>query len=258
MFISACNGWIKRVLKVLSRHRYGGMIILSLNDMNRRTASFVYCTILIAAVLLLTACSSESDAATSTPSTTVESEATSSTEETVSPTEAEETETQIIVTPTLPPTPTPGPVDHLVADLVEDISIADFSFLGLSSKDWINLVISLIVLLLGYVAAGWLIGVGLRWLVRRSGIEIADVFLRKIGDQLRWLLIIFLAVFVTFRLDFLSEAAIRIFHAVYFSLVLWIVVYIAWTLIDYTIQSYEKRIELRHGDTKYESMLPLE
>ena len=127
----------------------------------------------------------------------------------------------------------------------------------LTSEDWINLVISLLVVLLGYVVAGWLVGVALRWLVRRSGIEIADVFLRKIGDQLRWLMVIFLAGFATFRLDFLSEAAIRIFRATYFSLALWIVVYIVWTLIDYAIQLYEEQIKSRHGDTKYESMLPL-
>lgn len=228
-----------------------------MNQMNRGTASLIYFTILIAAVLLLTACSSESVPATATPSTTVETEATSSAEEAVSSTESEESDTQIVVTPTLAPTPTPGPVDNLVTELVEDTIIADFSFLGLTSENWINLAISLLVILLGYVVAGWLIGVGLRWLVRRSGIEIADVFLRKIGGQLRWLLVIFLAAVATFRLDFLSESAIRIFSAAYFSIALWIVVYIAWTFLDIAIQLYEEQIKSKHGDTKYESMLPL-
>ena len=138
-----------------------------MNQMNRGTASLIYFTILIAAVLLLTACSSESVPATATPSTTVETEATSSAEEAVSSTESEESDTQIVVTPTLAPTPTPGPVDNLVTELIEDTIIADFSFLGLTSENWINLAISLLVILLGYVVAGWLIGVGLRWLVRR-------------------------------------------------------------------------------------------
>ena len=229
---------------------------LSLNEMNRGTASFVYFTILVAAVLLLTACS-ESDPATATPSPTVEAEATSSAEETVSSTEDEQTETEIFVKPTLAPTPTPGPVDNLVADLVEDTVIADFSFLGLSSKDWINLVISLLVVLLGYIVIGWLIGVALRWFVRRSGIEIAAVFLKKIGNQLRWLLVIFLAVLATFRLEFLGEPAIRLFGALYFTLALWIVVYIVWEQISYSIQVYEGKITAKHGDSAIESMLPL-
>jgi len=178
------NSWIARLMgkgsdspprkvQASSKQRHQ----LSLNEMNRGTASLVYFTLLIAAVLLLAGCSSEPDPATATPSTTVETEATSSAEEAVSFTESEESDTQIVVTPTLAPTPTPGPVDNLVAELVEDTIIADFSFLGLTSENWINLAISLLIILLGYVVAGWLIGVGLRRLVRRSGIEIADVFL---------------------------------------------------------------------------------
>ena len=226
--------------------------------MNRRPAMYLGITLIIISVVLLSACGgSESDPATASPSATDETEATSSAEGTVSSTEAEQTETQIIVTPTLPPTPTPGPLDNLVADLLEDSIIADLSFLGLTSQDWISLVISLLVVLLGYVVTGWLIGVGLRWLVRRSGIEIADVFLKKIGGELRWLLVIFLAALATFRLEFLSEAAIRIFRAAYFSIALWIVVYIVWTLIDYVIQLYEEQIKSKHGNTKYKSMLPL-
>ncbi len=110
-----------RKVQVSSKHR----LPLSLNEMNRGTASLIYFTILIAAVLLLTACSSESDPATSTPLITGETEATGSVEETVSSTESQESDTQIVVTPTLAPTPTPGPVDNLVAELVEDTIIAD-------------------------------------------------------------------------------------------------------------------------------------
>lgn len=218
----------------------------------------MYLGLMIIAVVLLSACGgSESEQATATSSTTDETEATDSAEGTASSTEEEQTETQIVVTPTLLPKPTPGPVENLVADLVEDSIIADFSFLGLTSQDWINLVISLLVILLGYVVAGWLISVGLRWLVRRSGIEMADDFLKKIGGKLRWLLVIVLAALATFRLEFMSEAAIRVFRAAYFSIALWIVVYIVWVLIDYAIQLYQEQIKSKHGDTKYKSMLPL-
>ncbi|UCG25497.1 MAG: mechanosensitive ion channel family protein [Chloroflexota bacterium] len=148
-------------------------------------------------------------------------------------------------------------MDNIVADLVEDSAIENFTFLGLTSEDWINLALSLLTLLVGYFMAGWLVGVGLRWLVRRTGIEIADEFLRKIQNQLRWLLVILLASFATFRLDFLSEAALRLFRALYFSIFLWTTVYIVWMLIDHAILVYEEQIKSKHGDTKYESMLPL-
>ena len=226
---------------------------LAVNEMKRGTASLVYFSLLVVAVLLLTACRGDSDPATATPvedatpsedgtpsaaadgtpATTVEAEATSSTDETDSSTESEASDDQLIATPTLPPTPTPGPVDNLVADLVEDSAVEDISFLGLTSEDWINLVISLLVVLLGYVLAGWFIGVALRWLVQRSGIEVADVFLKKFSGQLRWLVVILLAAFATFRLVFLSEAAIRLFRAMYFSIFLWTVFYVLWELIGY-------------------------
>jgi small-conductance mechanosensitive channel len=231
--------------------------------MKRGTALLVYFTMLIAVVLLLTACRSDSDLETATPTSGVtptpasEAESTSSTDEAVSSTESEASDDQLIATPTLPPTPTPGPVDNLVANLVEDSAVEDLSFLGLTSEDWINLVISLLVVLAGYVVAGWLIGVALRWLVQRSDIEVADVILKKFSGQLRWLVVILLAAFATFRLVFLSEAAIRLFRAMYFSIFLWTVFYVLWELIDYAVQLYEEQIESQHGDTKYESMLPL-
>ena len=170
---------------------------------------------------------------------------------------AEADDEAIIVTPTLAPTPTPGPVDNIVAELVEGTAVEDFIFLGLSSEDWINLVISLAVVVLGYLIVGWLVRVALRWIIRRSGLEVADGFLKKIENQLRWLIVVIVASFATFRLDFWGEAAIRLFRALYFTLVLWIVVYIVWELISYTIQVYEERITERHGDTAIESMLPL-
>ena len=224
-----------------------------MNRLNRRTAKLLCITLLLMVVVLLSACSGSSDQET----TTIEPTVTGTIDATVSSTEAEQTETQIVATPTLAPRPTPGPVDNLVAELVEDSVIAEFSFLGLSSEDWINLVISLLVVLLGYLVAGWLVGVGLRWLVLRSDIKVADIYLRKVESQLRWLIVIILAWVATFRLDFLSEAAIRLFQALYFTLFLWFVVYMVWELISHTVQLYETQIKTQHGDTKYESMLPL-
>lgn len=234
-----------------------------LNEMSRRTASLVCFNLLIAAVMLLSGCGGSSDQETTTPTGTSEPTltgvltVTSTVDATVSSTEAEQTESQIIVTPTLAPTPTPGPVDNLVAQVVEDIVIEDLTFLGLTSEDWINLIISLLFVLAVYILVGWVVRVALRWLIRRAKIEVADAFLEKIENQLRWLIVILLTSFATFRLDFLSEAAIRIFRTLYFSIFLWLVFYIVWELIGYAIDVYEEQIESNHGDTKYESMLPL-
>jgi MscS family membrane protein len=219
---------------------------------------------LLLAIVLLVACRGDSQQETVTPTATSTSgtastpQATESVETTSEAAASTETdESEIIVTPTLAPTPTPGRIDNIVAEVVEGTVVEDFTFLGLSTEDWINLFISLAVVLLGYVVAGWLVGVALRWLVRRAGLEIADVFLKKIENQLRWIIVVILAAFATFGLDFLSEGALRLARGIYFSLVLWIAVIIVWELISYTIQLYEDKITENHGDAAVESMLPL-
>ena len=147
-------------------------------------------------IVLLVACSGNGEQDALTPMATSVSEVSSTPQATnsvesssdVAASSSEADETEIFVAPTLAPSPTPGVVDDVVAELVEGTVVEDFSFLGLSSEDWINLFISLALILLGYLLAGWLVGVALRWLIRRSGHEVTDVFLKKIEKQLQWLI----------------------------------------------------------------------
>ena len=176
-------------------------------------------------IFLLVACSGngEQDAVTPTATSVSEVNSTPQATNTVEPTSdvaassSEADEPEIFVAPTLAPSPTPGVVDDIVAELVEGTVVEDFSFLGLSSEDWINLFISLVLILLGYVVAGWFVGVALRWLIRRSGHEVADVFLKKIEQQLRWLIVAIVASFATYQLNFLGGAAVRLFGAFYYN-----------------------------------------
>ena len=233
--------------------------------MIRKTARYMRFAFLLTIVLLV-ACNGSAEQDSATPAATSASEvnstpqATNTVESTsdasASSTETEADETDILIIPTLAPTPTPGLVDNIVTELVEGTVVEDFSFLGLSTEDWINLFISLAIVLFGYAVSGWLVRVALRWIVHRSGLEVAESFLRKIEGQLRPLIVILLASFATYRLNFLDEIAIRFFSGLYFTLLLWLVVYIVWELISYAVQWYETKIESQHGDTSYESMLP--
>ncbi len=238
--------------------------------MTRKTARYGRFAFLLMIVMLV-ACSRNGDQDTASPSATSASETTSTEEatDTVDATsdasaESEESgesagadDEEILVIPTLAPPPTPGPVNNLVARVVEGTAVEDITFLGLTTEDWINLAISVAIVLFGYLVAGRLVSVALRWLIRRTGIEVADVFLKKIENQLRWLVVVILASFATFRLSFLSEGAVRLSSALYFTLGLWIAVYIVWELISYAIQLYEDKITEDHGETAIESMLPV-
>ena len=177
--------------------------------MARKTVWYGRFAFLLAIVLLLVACRGNGEQETAVPTatsmseTSVTAQATDSADATsdASASSAEAEETEILVTPTLAPTPTPGRIDNIVAEAIEGTAVEDFTFLGLSTEDWINLVISIAVVFFGYLVAGWLVGVALRWLIRRTGLEATDAFLKKIENQLRWLIVVILASFATLRLD---------------------------------------------------------
>jgi len=57
----------------------------------------------------------------------------------------------VVMTRTPEPTATPGRVEQQVEELVQTVGLARTTFLGLSVVDWINLAISLIYVLVGYM-----------------------------------------------------------------------------------------------------------
>ena len=53
------------------------------------------------------------------------------------------------------PTPVPGPVTELVSDLTASTGMTQQQFLGLAAEDWINLGISVLMALVGYLLETW-------------------------------------------------------------------------------------------------------
>lgn len=105
-----------------------------------------------------------------------------------------------------PPEPamTPGAVAEIVADVTERTGLAEVSFLGLSGEDWINLGISLLIILAGYLIGTWVIRRLLPRAVRRTSTEFDDALLAAIGGEVRWLVVLFFLWFAIVRLVFLS------------------------------------------------------
>ena len=62
--------------------------------------------------------------------------------------QGEQDRDQILVAPTLAPTATPGVVYYAVQQVVEATNLEDTRFIGLSVADWINLAISLLLVVL--------------------------------------------------------------------------------------------------------------
>ena len=140
------------------------------------------------------------------------------------------------------PTPVPGVIDELVTDFTVWTGLAGKSFLGLTTDDWINLALSVLIVLVAYLvgrpALKWL----LRRLARRTGTEFDDQFLEAVGRELTWLVVLVFLWFATFRLGFLSDGLRRFLNDVYFVVGLVICTQIALKLIDFAVDWYNQRL----------------
>jgi small-conductance mechanosensitive channel len=127
--------------------------------------------------------------------------------------------------------------------------LAGTSFLGLSSADWMNLGISMLFVLLGYLAGTLLIRRILPPIVHRTPSDLDDRLLERVGPDLRWLVVILALRFSTQRLTFVSADLKDILNDIYFLLGLAIAVQASWRLVDLVGQWYSDRSR-RAGDEK--------
>jgi small-conductance mechanosensitive channel len=141
------------------------------------------------------------------------------------------------------PTPTPGPVQVKVDQLATDLGLAGKSFLGLTTDDWINLALSVVLVLVGYLVGGMLLFALLRRLVRRTSTTFDDDFLAAIGAQLKLLVVLFFTRYATLRLDFLSDQLRTILDDIFFGLGWVLVLRIVVRLIDFGATWYKDNAE---------------
>jgi MscS family membrane protein len=196
--------------------------------------------------LLLAACAGESPAetplptpATTLPEKTPEPElAVGVEEEGTGATGLEE----IIATRAPEPTVTPGFIAEEVTEFVKSTRLEGTTFLGLTADNWINLAISLLIIVIGYVIGtvltrGWVA----RWVTRYTSPEFAEVMHKNIAPRLKWLIVIPAFYLATIRLDFISVGVKRVLGDVYFVLGLILATLIVWSLIDLAYGFYRQK-----------------
>jgi len=149
---------------------------------------------------------------------------------------------EVLETRTPEPTATPGQITRAVTQFTTRAGLTRTSFLGLSTDDWINLGISVLVTLAGYLVGTWLIRGLLPRVVRRTPTELDDRLLAVSGPQLRWLVVIFTLQFATQRLTFLSAELKAILGDVYFVAGLWLIAVVIWKLIGLAHEWYRQEL----------------
>ena len=138
----------------------------------------------------------------------------------------------VVPSRTAEPTATPGRVEQQLDELAERAGLDQTTVLGLGVSDWINLAVSLLMILVGYLIGTWLIRRILVRAVQRTATEFDDRFLASIGSDVRWLVVLLTLHFGTTRLTFLSAEVKSVFKDVYFVVGLLLTGVIVIKLID--------------------------
>jgi len=218
--------------------------------------------VVIASVLLLlmTACTSEPAPETPLPETVsaAQVEATSVPEtasaaqaevttapETEGTTQEEDTSEdpaateELVITPTPAPTATPSRLDLAVAEIAQATGVDETYVFGLTVEDWINAILSVIIILVGILLVSRLVLYLLKRLVKSTSNDWDGAFLEEIAAQIQWFVAVFFIQFATTRLGFLSVEVKEWLDRIYFVCYVFIAIFILWKLIDFAEKGYQ-------------------
>jgi len=194
---------------------------------------------------------------TATPTTTLTPSITLQASDTPVPPVGEVKETQLIRTPTLAPTVTPGVVTNFVEKVAENIGVDEFTFIGLSGEDWLNLFFSFVIFLILLLLLSRVIILILKDIVRRSPTKYDDLLLNKVHSQITWLLGVIGLQYGTLRLIFLEPQIKQWLNQIYSSLYVIIFSIMVWKLMDVGIEWYKNEVETKHDEHQKDTILLL-
>lgn len=220
--------------------------------------------------MLIVACGTSTPEATPTSEATVAPDVTgtvepaeegSALEETAPPAEgeAEVESVQDVATAvserTPVPTFTPDRVEGQIEDFTTQTGLTGRSFLGLRVEDWINIVVSGLIILVGYYVFIKLVMRVSIGIVKRSASEIDDEILILITKYLNWLLLLLLVRYAALRLDFLSEGMRFILNDLFFIAVVGIATIITWEIIRFVADRYEQNLKSAEDQYKISPLI---
>jgi MscS family membrane protein len=155
------------------------------------------------------------------------------------------------------PTAPPGTVDVAVDQFTENVGIEDFLFLGLSSADWINLVISIVLALVLYRFGIWVVRSIIRRIVARTPTDLDDRFLADTDPQIRWLITVLVIEISLLRLQFLDISIKMFIRDTTFVLYILIFAIITWKLVNFGLEHLEDRLSQRMDANQVTTLIQL-
>ena len=164
---------------------------------------------------------------------------------------------KLVATPTLAPTATPDAIAEMVSDVAATTGLDRQFFLGLNGEDWINLGISVLVILLGVVVAGRVVYYVLKRLTQLTPVSYDKEYILSIKTQIRWFVGIFFIRFAIGRLEILSPEQKQRWDQIFFALYVMVVANMSWKLIDFATRRYQEGADARGEGENLQSFLAL-
>jgi hypothetical protein len=130
----------------------------------------------------------------------------------------------------------PDEFKELAPGLFNVVETALNAVLGLDTRDWTDLAISILIVVLAILFVRSLLGFVLRQVAKRTATPFDDKLVEMIGPLVEWLVVVFVFQIATYRLGFLTGATRQWLGTLYFLVYLGIGFLLLWKLIDYAVQ----------------------
>jgi small-conductance mechanosensitive channel len=140
------------------------------------------------------------------------------------------------------PTPTPDAIDREVERLTTEAGLTGTSFLGLKIEDWINTLISGLLVFLGYLIFIKLMYIPKR-IIRRIFPQADDEVISLNTRYLNYLLLVLLIRFSVLRLDWLGELYRTLVVDIFFLTLVGIAAAASLANIRYIAKVYERNLD---------------
>ncbi|MFN2237280.1 MAG: mechanosensitive ion channel family protein, partial [Anaerolineales bacterium] len=145
------------------------------------------------------------------------------------------TEEQVISTPTLAPTATPGQLDNVINNLSQQSGLDRIFILGLTGQDLLNILISVIIVVSGSIA-GWFLIKLVVWLSKITPTKFDEQLVAILRLNILWFIITILLQHATARLDFLSPELKQWLDLGYFAILVIIIATIVLKIVEFGLE----------------------
>lgn len=163
----------------------------------------------------------------------------------------------IVPTRTPVPTATPDALTEGILQIVQETGLSEKTLFWLGYADWINLGISMVYVLLGYLIGTWLIRWLLPRLASRTKTNLDDLLLQISANELRWLAVVLIFRFAVNRLIFINAEIKTVISDITFFLAIFLIAWLCLRLINLAAQQANERISKISNQKEADSLITL-